>query len=191
MIKKFSILILCGFMFFCLVACSDNNIVNTNDTPDITYQSETDNTLETKTNTEKTTNNTSSSESTDNKGTISVPDEITNTPSETEVPIAKDYPVFVTENITRITFYTKNGYSTGSDVPSKYMTEIINWLGSFTIDKKAPDYPPPGTNFYYVEIEYSDGTVIKKGLDIIVIEGTAYSTKSAEQPECFMKIISK
>lgn len=98
--------------------------------------------------------------------------------------------VFNTENIVRITFYSYYGKGNGSDVPSAYMTEIINWLDSFTIEKEV-DSALDGTNTYYVEIEYSDGTVIKEGLDLIVVDGTAYYIKGDKQPECFMEIISK
>jgi len=102
------------------------------------------------------------------------------------------YPsVFVTENISHITFYSYYGQGTGSKVPDEYMTEIINWLASFTIEKKAADEDvPPGTNTYYVEIEYSDGTIIKEGLDRVKIDGTIYILNKAPYPDCFMDIIS-
>lgn len=103
------------------------------------------------------------------------------------------YPsVFITENITNITFYAYYGMGKGSEVPLEHMTEIINWLNSFTIDGEVTDEDvPPGTNTYYVEIEYSDGTVIKEGLDIIIIDGTIYRLDKAQYPECFMDIISE
>ena len=101
-------------------------------------------------------------------------------------------PVFNTKNIVRITFYAYYGQGIGSDVPSKNLTEIINWLDSFTIDREATDEDaPPGTNTYYVEIEYSDGTIIKEGLDIIIIDGTKYLLEKEPYPNCFMGIISK
>ena len=103
------------------------------------------------------------------------------------------YPsVFVTDNITRITFYAYYGAGKGSEVPKKCMTEIITWLDSFTIDREATDEDvPPGTNTYFVEIEYSNGTTIKEGLDIISIDGTKYLLKKDKYPDCFMEIISK
>ena len=70
------------------------------------------------------------------------------------------------------------------------MTEIINWLGTFAIDKKADDFPP-GTNTYYVEIEYLDGTIVQEGLDAIIVDGVSYYVKSAPNPDCFWEIISK
>ena len=100
-------------------------------------------------------------------------------------------PVFATDNITRITFYGYYGTGKGRDVPSEHMTEITNWLGTFTIGEKAPELLPPGTNTYYVEIEYADGTVIKNGLDLISVNGTAYYLRSDKAPDSYMEIISK
>ncbi len=113
---------------------------------------------------------------------------ITQTPN---VQTQSNHTVFNTENITRIILYAYYGQGTGSQVPSENMTEIINWLGSFTVGEKAPEMLEPGTNTYNVEITYSDGTVIKEGLDVIVIDGTPYYTNSSNYPDCFMDIISK
>ena len=103
------------------------------------------------------------------------------------------YPsVFVTEDITSITFYAYYGGGKGSKVPTEYMTEIINWLNSFTINREATDDDVlDGTNTYYVEIEYSDGTIIKEGLDVITIDRTRYLLKKEPYPSCFENIISK
>ena len=103
------------------------------------------------------------------------------------------YPsVFVTENITSITFYAYYGGGKGSKVPKEHMDEIINWLNSFTIDREATDDDVlEGTNTYYVEIEYSDGTIIKEGLDVIIIDRTRYLLKKEPYPSCFENIISK
>lgn len=103
------------------------------------------------------------------------------------------YPsVFVTENITCITFYAYYGNGKGSEVPSEHMTEIINWLDSFTIDSVATDEDVlDGTNTRHVEIEYANGTIIKEGLDLIVVDGTSYSIKGDKAPDCFAEIISK
>ena len=112
--------------------------------------------------------------------------------SKTYDTLFDEYPsVFVTENITSITFYAYYGGGKGSKVPTEYMTEIINWLDSFTIDRVATDEDVlPGTNTYYVKIEYSDGTIIKEGLDIISIDGTRYLLKKEKYPNCFMNIIT-
>ena len=100
--------------------------------------------------------------------------------------------VFITENINSITFYAYYGGGKGSEVPSENMAEIKTWLDSFTIVREATDEDvPPGTNTYYVEIEYSDGTIIKEGLDIIIIDGTRYLLGKEPYPDCFMDIISK
>ena len=102
-------------------------------------------------------------------------------------------PIFNTKNIERITFYAYYGGGKGSDVPAENMSEFITWLGTFTIDKdkKVDDILPPGTNTYFIEIEYLDGTIIKQGLDIIAVDGTAYYLKHAKRPDSFKDIISK
>ena len=102
-----------------------------------------------------------------------------------------DATIFKTDNIKRITFYAYYGQGKGSDVTDENMTEIINWLGTFAIDKKADDLIAPGTNTYCVEIEYLDGTIVKEGLDVIIVDGVSYYVKSAPNPDCFWEIISK
>ena len=113
--------------------------------------------------------------------------------SKTYDTLFDEYPsVFVTENITSITFYAYYGEGKGSKVPTEYMTEIIKWLDSFTIDREATDEDVlDGTNNRFVEIEYSDGTIIKEGLDIISIDGTRYLLEKEPYPSCFENIISK
>lgn len=103
------------------------------------------------------------------------------------------YPsVFVTENIDNITFYAYYGQGKGSKVPNKYMEAITDWLDSFTIVREATDEDVlDGTNTYYVKIEYSNGTVIKEGLDIIWVDDTRYLLEKDKHPDCFEEIISK
>jgi len=99
---------------------------------------------------------------------------------------------FKTEDIVSITFYAYYGGGEGSEVPEENMTEIINWLHSFTIEREATDDDVlDGTNTYYVEIEYSDGTVIKEGLDVVMVDGVRYCLKKAQYPDCFQEIISE
>ena len=59
------------------------------------------------------------------------------TPDNTKNTIILPKAIFNTNNIKRITFYSYYGQGNGSDVPDKNMTEIIEWLGTFSIDKKA------------------------------------------------------
>ena len=115
------------------------------------------------------------------------------TPAKTYDTLFDAYPsVFVTENITKITFFAYYGNGKGSEVSKENMVEIINWLESFTIDREATDEDvPPGTNTHHVEIEYSDGTIIKEGLDIVVIDGTRYLIKKGKAPDCFADIMAK
>ena len=72
------------------------------------------------------------------------------------------------------------------------MAEIKNWLDSFAFDRVATDDDVlAGTNTHYVEIEYTNGTVVKEGLDVILIDDTRYLLKKDQYPDCFLDIISK
>ena len=99
--------------------------------------------------------------------------------------------IFNTKNIKRITLYAYYGAGKGSDVPAENLDEIIAWLNSFVIDEEAPELLPPGTNTIHVEIEYSDGTIIKQGTDITIIDGVTYYLSSDSPPDCYEKILSK
>ena len=99
--------------------------------------------------------------------------------------------VFKTENVVRITFYAYYGAGKGSDVSAKDMPEILRWLDSFTIAREPlEEVVPPGTNTYHVEIEYADGQIVKKGLDMITIDGKGYLLEKDSTPDCFEEIIS-
>lgn len=100
-------------------------------------------------------------------------------------------PVFNTENVTRITFYEYYGYGTGVDVPDENMAEVIKWLGTFKCGEEVSENLKPGTNTHCVEIEYTDGTVIKQGLDVIVIKGISYKLEYGTCPGCYWDLISK
>lgn len=105
---------------------------------------------------------------------------------------AKEF-VFKTKDINRITFYAYYGAENGSNVPAEHLDEIVAWLDSFEIDsdKRVPEEFPPGTNTINVEIEYSDGSVVKQGLDTTVINGVTYYISGDLPPECYNEIISK
>ena len=99
-------------------------------------------------------------------------------------------PVFNTQNIVSILFYGYYGGGKGSAVPAEHMVEITKWLASFTVGEQSPELLPPGTNTYFIEIAYADGTVIKQGLDVAEIDGIAYYTVHAQTPECYWDILS-
>ena len=99
--------------------------------------------------------------------------------------------IFNTKNIKRITFYAYYGNGKGSDVPAEHLDEMIAWLDSFTLDKEVPELLPPGTNTIHVEIEYFDGTIVKRGLDTATVGGITYYIKGDTAPECYEEIVSK
>lgn len=115
-----------------------------------------------------------------------------NTASEPEKINLPAGPVFDTENVVRITFYAYYGGGKGSEVPAENMAEIKEWLDSFAFDRVATDDDVlAGTNTRCVEIEYTNGTVVKEGLDVILIGDTRYLLKKDQYPDCFLDIISK
>lgn len=164
--KKILTVFLCGIILLCFAACGKNT--NTNAQPaESTNQNET-------ISSEDTADSTETSESTNHNDTNN-----------------QATPVFNTKNIKRITFYAYYGGGKGSAVPAEHLDEIITWLGSFTIDQEASELLSPGTNTIHVEIEYSDGTVVKTGLDTATVDGITYYIKGNTAPECYEEIISK
>jgi len=118
-----------------------------------------------------------------------------NAPPDTADTIDSNYlkPVFEPDNITRISFYGNWGIGKEYKVPDEYMTEITEWLASYTVGEILHDANPipPGTNTYYVEIEYSDGTVVKSGLNMISLNNTKYFVNRDAPPDCYYEILSQ
>lgn len=168
-------------MLFSLVACSTDNTPNTQETSTDIQQTE--------------TNNVSESDTAGNftPTVTTITEVITSVPEISEGNEMISEPVFRTDNITRIAFSINYGYGDECEVPEQYMTEIINWLGTFTVDEEiSGDVPiPPGTGFYYVHIWYSDATEVQNNLSTINIDGITYYMSSAKTPECFMEILSQ
>lgn len=116
----------------------------------------------------------------------------TNDPTLQSVTTAKPTgSVFDTENIVRITLYLYYGNGTGSDVPAEHMAAMTNWLASFTFGEEIQDIVSPGTDTVHVEIEYSDGTVIKNGVNTMTIDGVTYYIECGDAPECYEEILSR
>lgn len=99
--------------------------------------------------------------------------------------------VFNTKNIVGITVYAYYGAGKGSVVPDEDMNEMINWLDTFTVGERVVGMVPPGTNTVHVEIEYSDGTVAKCGIDTIKVIGVRYYTNCGAHPDALYRALSK
>lgn len=99
-------------------------------------------------------------------------------------------PVFETKNIAGITFYGTAPNSTETDVPSEYLAEITEWLGTFIAGKKADDVLPPGADSLFVRIEYSDGTIIENSMSTIIVDGTTYLINYDKEPECYFDLFA-
>lgn len=201
--KKWIAMFLCVAMLMCGTACGKQDLDDietavtlkngeiTEQSVNTTLMAETAVTNTTIFFSQETANTTDETESTGTTVTTTVHDNTTDNSQETTNLIEQTTPVFNTENIVRVTLYAYYGQGKGSDVPGEYMTEIVNWLGTFSIDKPVTEPIPPGTNTYHAEIEYSDGTVAKQGLNVILVNGDAYYIKGAGAPACFMDIIAK
>ena len=166
--KKIIVVFLCGILLLCISACKKTNINDDTQLTEGPNQSETNSA-------ENINDNTQSTESIDQNDTNN-----------------QATAIFDTKNVKRITFYAYYGNGKGSDVPAEHLNEIITWLDSFTIDEEAPELVPPGTNTIHVEIEYLDGTIVKRGLDTATVDGITYYIKGDTAPECYYKeIVSK
>jgi len=187
--KKILSVFLCGIILLCFAACGEKSNTDKQSTEG-TNQSESNSTENSITNTQSTEstnqNETDSIENTDHNTEST---ESTNENSTNNQEIA----IFNTKNIKRITFYAYYGRGKGSDVPAEHLGEITTWLNSFKIDtdREFPDLVPPGTNTIHVEIEYLDGTVVKKGLDTATVDGITYYIKGDTAPKSYEEIISK
>ena len=100
-------------------------------------------------------------------------------------------PVFVTENIKGVTVYSMPDFEQGIPVPDEDMDAVINWIGSFSLDKKAGkagDKLDPGTGIRSFAIEYLDGTIVESDAITITIDDTIYYMKSESRPVCIEEL---
>ena len=106
--------------------------------------------------------------------------------------IDRTQPVFATDNISGITFYTslKGDYLEEIKVPDEHMEEIVSWLGSFRIGTKAGDTLIPGTNSVELRIEYADGTVVESGISAVLVDGAFYYLDCENAPQCYLELVS-
>ena len=100
-------------------------------------------------------------------------------------------PVFETENITRITFSSPTPNSKETEVPSEYLSEITEWLGTFVAGKKADDVLPPGADSLFVKIEYADGMIVENSMSTIIVDGTTYIINCDKEPECYFDLFAE
>ena len=93
-----------------------------------------------------------------------------------------------TENISRILCCGIPGNADGIEVPSEDMAEMIDWLDGFTVGRRVGSSPlAPGSNSYWVIIEYGDGHSVSVGLDAVEIDGSLYYVERESVPECFFE----
>ncbi len=68
-------------------------------------------------------------------------------------------------------------------VPEEYLTEVIEWLGTFTAGERVEGAMPPGTNATRVTVFYADGTSVESGLNTVGLGGKNYTIVSSKRPE--------
>lgn len=108
--------------------------------------------------------------------------------------VDKTKPVFQTENIKSITVYSMPDFEDGIPVPSEDMEDVINWIGSFRIDKEAGkegDKLDPGTGIRSFAIEYLDGAIVESDANTITIDGVIYYMKSESRPVCIEELFTE
>lgn len=108
--------------------------------------------------------------------------------------VDKTQPVFETESIKSITVYAMPDFEDGIPVPDEDMDEIISWIGTFRIDKKAGnegDKLDPGTGMRTFRIEYLDGTIVESDANTVIIDEIIYYMKKDKEPECFHEIFAR
>lgn len=107
--------------------------------------------------------------------------------------VDKTKPVFQTENIKSIIVYSMPDFENGIPVPSEDMEDVINWIGSFRIDKEAGKEGvklDPGTGIRTFRIEYLDGTIVESDAITITIDGMVYYMKSENCPQCVSELFA-
>lgn|GEM_PF-1703783 len=102
--------------------------------------------------------------------------------------IDRTTPIIDTENISRILCCGLPDAAEGLEVPPEDMEEMTAWLGTFTLGTRADDPLPPGTNSYWLIIEYSDGTSAKQYLDTADADGVTCYTEHDPIPQCFFEV---
>ena len=103
-------------------------------------------------------------------------------------------PVFETEHIKGVTVYSMPDFEEGIAVPDEDMDVVIQWLGSFRLDKeagKAGDKLDPGTGIRSFAIEYLDGTIVESDAITITIDDTIYYMKSESRPVCIEELFAE
>lgn len=98
-------------------------------------------------------------------------------------------PVVDTENISLILCCGLPDAVEGIEVPPEDMAEMTDWLGGFTAGRPVGSQPlAPGSNSYWVVIEYGDGRQITFGLDATEVDGVTCHIEREPLPDCFLEL---
>lgn len=195
--KRFFSLILLVTMLLGIVACAKNTEIHSPSTGEIMQNQTTPQATETTGQTENVQEvpeaggeDVTEQQITDDVGQSETDQQPTDDAGQEDIDEPEN-TVFHTEDVQRITFYGYYGGGNGTDVPGEYLEEIRTWLTTFVIGEEAPEFLPPGTNTVFVELEYSDGSIVKQGMDTTSVDGVTYYIVGDAAPVCYREIISK
>lgn len=108
------------------------------------------------------------------------------------VSCAYGKPAADTENISRILCCGLPDAADGIELPQESMTETLSWLESFSVGKRVGSKGlPPGSNSYWLIIEYTDGRSVTIGLDAVDIDGVTYYIEREPVPDCFFEVFGR
>ena len=98
-------------------------------------------------------------------------------------------PVVNTANVSRILCCGLPDAADGIELPSEDMPEMIAWLESFTVGSPVSSKGlPPGSNSYWIIIEYRDGQSTAVGIDAVEYDGKLYFVEREPVPDCFFEV---
>lgn len=102
--------------------------------------------------------------------------------------IDRGAPVIDTNNISRILCFGLPDARDGLAVTPEDMEEMTAWLATFVYGGKVKGPLPPGTNSYWITVEYHDGRSITTGIDAADVEGVSYYIERDPLPDCFLGV---
>ena len=98
-------------------------------------------------------------------------------------------PVVDTQNVSRILCCGLPDAVDGIELPQEDMAEIIAWLDGFEVGSRIDDRGlPPGSNSYWVILEYGNGRSVSVMPDSVEYDGETYHIEREPLPDCFHEV---
>ncbi len=99
----------------------------------------------------------------------------------------EDYTVFDTENVKSVTLFVSDN-DDGVIVSEEKLSEIVEWLGTFSVGEKTGETLIPGIQNDRVQIEYENGDMVEGKMATIVIEDVRYYLEYEEIPQFYFNL---